>query len=181
MSTIVYGITSVAVVAALTTAAEIEASEADFSRQAEATAYEVPAVEAVPNPPRTTSKAPRPTLERRATRRHVRARRPSTRHVQQQETAIPPRYLGGCDGPAASQALRSSRETVRVRVRLVVGADGVPTEAEMEQSHRLIPDSSVIACALDQRFDPAHLPDGTAIAHPFRRQFTFVAAPTDAQ
>jgi len=69
--------------------------------------------------------------------------------------------------------VRAAAETIRVRVRLLVMPDGVPVKAEMEQSHTLIPDDVILKCALAQRFEPARLPDGTAVPYPYRRQFTF--------
>jgi hypothetical protein len=84
-----------------------------------------------------------------------------------------PKYLGGCRAPDIPPEVRTSAETIRVRVRLLVMPDGVPAKAEMEQSHALIPDETIIRCALAQRFEPARLPDGTAVPYPYRRQFTF--------
>jgi len=92
---------------------------------------------------------------------------------QIREEVSPPKYLGGCPAPEIPAAVRTSAETIRVRVRLLIMPDGVPIKAEMEQSHPLIPDDSIIRCALAQRFEPARLPDGTAVPYPYRRQFTF--------
>jgi len=92
---------------------------------------------------------------------------------QKRETVSRPKYLGGCRAPDVPVEVRSSAETIRVRVRILIMPDGVPIKAELEQSHPLIPDDSIIQCALAQRFDPARLPDGTAVPYPYRRQFTF--------
>lgn len=92
---------------------------------------------------------------------------------QKRETVARPKFLGGCRAPEIPMAVRSTAETIRVRVRLLIMPDGVPIKAEMEQSHELIPDDSIIKCALAQRFEPARLPDGTAVPYPYRRQFTF--------
>lgn len=92
---------------------------------------------------------------------------------QQRETVERPKYLGGCQAPPIPDGVRVSAETIRVRVRLLVMPDGIPIKAEMEQSHPLISDDEIIKCALAQRFEPARLPDGTAVPYPYRRQFTF--------
>jgi hypothetical protein len=92
---------------------------------------------------------------------------------QKRETVSRPKFLSGCRAPDVPLAVRTSAETIRVRVRLLIMPDGIPAKAEMEESHQLIADDSIIKCALAQRFEPARLPDGTAVPYPFRRQFTF--------
>ena len=92
---------------------------------------------------------------------------------QRRETVQRPKYLGGCRAPEIPVDVRTSAETIRVRVRLLIMPDGVPIKAEMEKSHPLISDESILKCALAQRFEPARLPDGTAVPYPYRRQFTF--------
>ena len=92
---------------------------------------------------------------------------------QKRETVSRPKFLSGCRAPEVPLEVRTSAETIRVRVRLLIMPDGIPVKAEMEESHELIPDESIINCALAQRFEPARLPDGTAVPYPYRRQFTF--------
>lgn len=92
---------------------------------------------------------------------------------QKRERVSRPKFLSGCQAPDVPLEVRKSAETIRVRVRLLIMPDGVPVKAEMEASHALVPDESIIKCALAQRFEPARLPDGTAVPYPFRRQFTF--------
>jgi len=92
---------------------------------------------------------------------------------QVRETVSRPKFLSGCTAPEIPTEVRTSAETIRVRVRLLIMPDGVPVKAEMEESHALIPDDGIIKCALAQRFEPARLPDGTAVPYPYRRQFTF--------
>jgi hypothetical protein len=92
---------------------------------------------------------------------------------QRRETVQRPKFLGGCSAPEVPVAVRTSAQTIRIRVRLLIMPDGIPSKAEMEQSHELVPDESIIRCALAQRFEPARLPDGTAVPYPYRRQFTF--------
>lgn len=92
---------------------------------------------------------------------------------QKRETVSRPQYLGGCSAPDVPVAVRTSAETIRIRVRILIMPDGVPIKAELESSHPLIPEESIIKCALAQRFEPARLPDGTAVPYPYRRQFTF--------
>jgi hypothetical protein len=92
---------------------------------------------------------------------------------QKRETVSRPKYLGGCRAPEVPADVRTSAQTIRIRVRILVMPDGVPVKAELENSHPLIPEDLVIKCALAQRFEPARLPDGTAVPYPYRRQFTF--------
>lgn len=92
---------------------------------------------------------------------------------QRRETVARPKYLGGCRAPEIPPKLRASAETIRIRVRILIMPDGVPIKAELENSHPLIPEDVIIDCALAQRFEPARLPDGTAVPYPYRRQFTF--------
>lgn len=92
---------------------------------------------------------------------------------QKRETVSRPKFLSGCRAPEIPLAVRTSAQTIRVRVRLLIMPDGVPAKAEMEASHELIDDESILKCALAQRFEPARLPDGTAVPYPYRRQFTF--------
>ena len=92
---------------------------------------------------------------------------------QRRETVSRPKYLGGCRAPDIPVEVRASAETIRVRVRILIMPDGVPVKAELESSHPLIPEELIIQCALAQRFEPARLPDGTAVPYPYRRQFTF--------
>lgn len=92
---------------------------------------------------------------------------------QRREEVSRPKYLSGCRAPEVPTEVRAGAQTIRVRVRLLIMPNGVPVKAEMEESHELIPDESIINCALAQRFEPARLPDGTAVPYPYRRQFTF--------
>ncbi len=92
---------------------------------------------------------------------------------QIKEEVTRPNFIGGCRAPDVPDAVRSTAETIRVRVRMLVMSDGNVAKAEMELSSPAIPDDSVIKCALAQRFEPARLPDGTAVPYPYRRQFTF--------
>lgn len=92
---------------------------------------------------------------------------------QRRETVSRPKYLGGCRAPEIPVEVRTSAETIRIRVRLLIMPDGVPIKAEIENGHPLIPEDLIIRCALAQRFEPARLPDGTAVPYPYRRQFTF--------
>jgi hypothetical protein len=92
---------------------------------------------------------------------------------QKRETVSRPKYLGGCRAPDVPPTVRTSAETIRIRVRILVMPDGVPVKAELENTHPLIPEDLILKCALAQRFEPARLPDGTAVPYPYRRQFTF--------
>ena len=78
-------------------------------------------------------------------------------------------------GPAVPDEVRQTEQTIHVRVLLHLAEDGTPVSAAMEHSHPLIPDATVVKCAMRQRFEPARLPDGTAVPYPYRRQFKFTA------
>ncbi|NOY89599.1 MAG: hypothetical protein GXP55_00220 [Deltaproteobacteria bacterium] len=93
--------------------------------------------------------------------------------TQRRESITRPSFLSGCRAPEVPDALRHQAATVRIDVRILVGADGVPMSARMVRSHPLIPDALVLACARAERFEPARLSDGTAIPYPFMRRFVF--------
>ncbi|MGB5525076.1 MAG: hypothetical protein WBM96_21070, partial [Polyangiales bacterium] len=63
---------------------------------------------------------------------------------QRRETVSRPKFLSGCRAPEVPLEVRTSAETIRVRVRLLIMPDGVPVKAEMEASHALIPDESIL-------------------------------------
>ncbi len=84
-----------------------------------------------------------------------------------------PEFLAGCRSPDVPEAVRRQAATIRVLVQMLVLPDGTPGTVRIVEGHPLVPDALVIACARDQRFSPARLPDGTAVPYPFRRRFVF--------
>jgi hypothetical protein len=84
-----------------------------------------------------------------------------------------PEFLSGCRSPDVPEAVRRQAATIRVLVQMLVLPDGTPGTVRVIEGHPLVPDALLIACARDQRFSPARLPDGTAVPYPFRRRFVF--------
>lgn len=66
-------------------------------------------------------------------------------------------------------------QTVRVRIRALVDPSGRVRNATVTEGHPLIPEDIFIACAEQWAFEPATLPDGTAVPYPAIR--TFVIRP----
>jgi hypothetical protein len=97
---------------------------------------------------------------------------------QQRETIERPKFVSGCRAPAIPDALHKAAATIQIDVLLVVGTNGRVASAKVVQSHPLVADELVLACARSQLFEPAHLPDGTAVPYPFKRRFVF--RPTQA-
>jgi protein TonB len=84
-----------------------------------------------------------------------------------------PELRAGCRSPEVPEAVQRQAATVRVLVQILVQADGHPGSVRVIDGDPLIPDALVIACARDQVFEPARLPDGTAVPYPVRRRFVF--------
>ncbi|MCZ7678230.1 MAG: energy transducer TonB [Sandaracinaceae bacterium] len=82
--------------------------------------------------------------------------------------------LSGCSVPERPDSLEgATAETITIYVRLVIGPDGRVLRARIETSHPLVPDETILACVQTRMFEPAHLPDGTAVPYPLRYAFTF--------
>jgi periplasmic protein TonB len=92
---------------------------------------------------------------------------------QQAETIALPRFVSGCRAPEIPEKLLSLAATIAIDVRMLIGADGKVLSATILKAHPLVPDDLILRCAREQVFEPAHLPDGTAVAYPFRRRFVF--------
>lgn len=95
---------------------------------------------------------------------------------QERETIEAPVFVSGCRAPDVPDALLTTAATIRIEVQMTVDASGKVVTAKVMQSHPLIPDDLVLSCARAQVFEPAHLPDGTAVPYPFRRRFVFKPA-----
>lgn len=95
---------------------------------------------------------------------------------QVREVIEAPRYLSGCRAPAVPDGLLSSAATIRIEVQMMIDTQGRVTSAKVVQSHPLVPDEDVLRCAREQVFQPAQLPDGTAVPYPYRRRFVFKPA-----
>ena len=72
--------------------------------------------------------------------------------------------------PAVEQALGAS--TVRIRVRTVVAPDGTVMSATVVRGNESVPESLILRCAEQWVFEPATLPDGTAVPYPAIRVLT---------
>lgn len=98
--------------------------------------------------------------------------------AQQRETIERPRFVAGCRAPEIPPALHKAAATIQIDVLLLVATNGRVASARVVRSHPLVADELVLACARSQQFEPAHLPDGTAVPYPFKRRFVF--RPTQA-
>ena len=92
---------------------------------------------------------------------------------QRDNSIVKPRYLSGCRTPEVPEALQKAAATIEIDVRMMIGSDGRVSAAKVVKSHPLVPDEVVLTCVRGQVFEPAHLPDGTAVPFPFRRRFLF--------
>jgi hypothetical protein len=95
---------------------------------------------------------------------------------QETETIARPRFVAGCRAPEVPEALHSLAATITIDVRMMIGPDGKVRSASIVKPHPLIPDETILRCVRDQVFEPAHLPDGTAVLFPFHRRFVFKPA-----
>jgi protein TonB len=84
-----------------------------------------------------------------------------------------PEFLSGCRSPEVPAAVQRQAATIRILVQMLIMPDGKPGSIRVLEGHPLVPDASIIACARDQRFEPARLADGTAVPYPFRRRYVF--------
>ncbi|MEM9195195.1 MAG: hypothetical protein AAGF12_38840 [Myxococcota bacterium] len=69
--------------------------------------------------------------------------------------------------------MQDQAETIRIDVRLLIGADGRVLDATILEGHPLVPDESILSCVREQIYEPAQLPDGTPVPYPFRLRYTF--------
>jgi hypothetical protein len=95
---------------------------------------------------------------------------------QARETIEVPRFVSGCRAPEVPNALLSNAATIRIEVEMMIDEGGKVVSARIVQSHPLVPNELVLTCANAQIFEPARLPDGTAVPYPFRRRFVFKPA-----
>ena len=98
---------------------------------------------------------------------------PAPSPSQVRETITPPTMVSGCRTPDLPDALRGQAATIRIDVRMLIGADGRVLRARLLTEHPLIDESLILRCVNAQVFEPAKLPDGTAVPYPFRRRFVF--------
>jgi hypothetical protein len=98
---------------------------------------------------------------------------PERRSEQVREEISRPVFVDGCRAPEIPDALHSQAETIRIEVRMLIGSDGRVKSTKVLHSHPLVPDALIMRCASAQVFQPARLPDGTAVAYPFRQRFVF--------
>jgi hypothetical protein len=98
---------------------------------------------------------------------------PAPPSQERDNSIVKPRYLSGCRTPEVPEALQKAAATIEIDVRMMIGSDGRVTMAKVVKSHPLVPDEVVLQCVRAQVFEPAHLPDGTAVPFPYRRKFLF--------
>jgi hypothetical protein len=98
---------------------------------------------------------------------------PAPPSQERDNSIVRPRYLSGCRTPDVPEALQKAAATIEIDVRMLIGSDGRVSAAKVIKSHPLVPDDIVLSCVRAQLFEPAHLPDGTAVPFPFRRRFLF--------
>lgn len=95
---------------------------------------------------------------------------------QERESIVAPRFVSGCRAPEVPSALLSNAATIRIDVAMLVDSSGKVTSAKVLNPNPLVPDQTVIQCAMAQFFEPAQLPDGTKVPYPVRRRFVFKPA-----
>lgn len=95
---------------------------------------------------------------------------------QERESIEAPRFVSGCRAPEVPPALLSNAATIRIEIEMMIDENGKVSSARVLQSNPLVPDGLVLDCAKAQVFEPARLPDGTAVPYPFRRRFVFKPA-----
>jgi len=92
---------------------------------------------------------------------------------QARESIAKPRFLSGCRAPEVPPTLEKVAATIIIEVRTLVGADGHVLDAKVINPNPLIPDELLLTCARAQVYEPARLPDGTAVPFPVRRRYAF--------
>jgi hypothetical protein len=94
---------------------------------------------------------------------------------QVREVIRVPRFVSGCPVPEVRDVLSTSANaaTIRIEVQAIIDSQGKVTDAKVTQSHPLIPDELVLSCLRAQVFEPAQLPDGTAVPYPHRKRWVF--------
>jgi hypothetical protein len=111
--------------------------------------------------------------EQRAEIERVIRIRPQVEPQQRRATIEKPRFVSGCRLPEIPQSLHSQAATIRIDIRLLIGADGTVESIHILNSHPLIPNEIIRKCVQQQVYQPAFLPDGTAVPYPFRQRFIF--------
>ncbi|MBN1652266.1 MAG: hypothetical protein JXA30_00665 [Deltaproteobacteria bacterium] len=111
-------------------------------------------------------------IERNEVERAIRIR-PEAESKQQRATVEGPRFISGCRLPEIPQGLHAQAATIRVEIRLLIGVDGKVESISILNPHPLIPDEVIRKCVRQQVYQPALLPDGTAVPYPFRQRFVF--------
>ena len=63
-------------------------------------------------------------------------------------------------------------ETIRIRVRVVIGADGRVMRATIAEGHALIPEDTILSCVNTRVYEPATL-EGRPVPYVLSYVFTF--------
>ena len=100
--------------------------------------------------------------------------RPPRPPPQQERVEVrAPQRIGGCDAPERPSTLEgATAETIRIRVRVVVGEDGRVMRATVTEGHALVPDETVLSCVRTRLYEPATL-EGRPVPYVFTYVFTF--------
>ena len=84
-----------------------------------------------------------------------------------------PQRISGCDTPERPATLEgATAETIRIRVRVVIGADGRVMRATITEGHALIPEPTILSCVESRIYEPATL-EGTPVPYVLTYVFTF--------
>jgi hypothetical protein len=100
--------------------------------------------------------------------------RPPRPPPQQERVEVqPPTLLSGCETPERPSTLEGqTAETIRIRVRVIVGADGRVLRATVTEGHELIPEETILECVNTRVFEPATL-EGRPVPYVMTYVFTF--------
>lgn len=93
-------------------------------------------------------------------------------HVTQHEDATPAMQTGGCRSPEMPAAARSAGVADTVIARFRVNADGTVSDVQILRGDAIFHDA-VRSCIESRTYEPARLPDGTAVASPKTQPFRF--------
>lgn len=92
--------------------------------------------------------------------------------ASQREDATPAMQTGGCRAPEMPAAARSQGLADTVIARFRVNADGTVSDIQILRGDAVFHDT-VRSCLSSRTYEPARLPDGTAVASPKTQPFRF--------
>ncbi|MBX3271704.1 MAG: hypothetical protein KF729_15665 [Sandaracinaceae bacterium] len=84
-----------------------------------------------------------------------------------------PSMLSGCRTPERPASLEgATAETIRIRVRVVIGPDGRVLRATLVETHPLVPEETILGCVTTRVYQPATI-EGTPVPYVLSYVFTF--------